>query len=105
MNLEKFKNLIIKCPHCGCEYHLAEIFMPTDIIGEPHDIVRDEDENIIYFEDTKLDSVQTYECYNCNTKFTVEAYITTEIAANPESDISEVDYFEDNIFEDKSIQL
>ena len=39
---------IIKCPHCGYEYTLEELFLASDILGKPRDLVRDPLGKILY---------------------------------------------------------
>lgn len=35
------KDLVIKCPSCGCEYLPGEIYLPNVLIGQPKDVERD----------------------------------------------------------------
>ena len=37
----------INCPYCNIEYLPGEIFIPNYIIGQPKEIERDEDGNIV----------------------------------------------------------
>ena len=72
-------NLIIKCPHCGAEYLLEEIFYPEDIFGETSNgkylTVKDENGRILSTESTK-NLKQTYTCDYCDKDFEVTLNIS-----------------------------
>lgn len=83
----KQKELVIKCPHCGYEYHPAEIFTAISFTGKPVDIVRDCLGKIIYVEYEKgkeLDLVEHYVCENCERAFQVEATISYKVKEEKE---------------------
>lgn len=69
--MEKF---IIKCPECGYEYLPCEIYYPQDL-GNAHNIVRDMEGKILYYDGGNIDTSAEYKCDNCNTFFRVEAKI------------------------------
>ena len=75
-----FVNGIIKCPKCGCEYNIDEIFVPGALTGRSHRVIKNEDGKILYIdylsEDDKPDYTERYKCDNCDCDFTVEAKIT-----------------------------
>ena len=48
------KNLVIKCPKCGYEYLPAEIFFPDVLLGEPSNIIRDEEGKVEFFEGNSM---------------------------------------------------
>ena len=37
------KSITIKCPYCGAEYKVSEIFYPYDLTGKVTEVIRDED--------------------------------------------------------------
>ena len=41
------KKNTIRCPHCGCEYLPAEIYLPNDFLGYPTNIIKDEKGEIL----------------------------------------------------------
>ena len=67
---------IIKCPKCGREYVAAEIFMPSDLLGKPNNIIRDDDGKIILCEGEQPELKEEYTCDNCGTTF--EAFLHIE---------------------------
>lgn len=72
------KSNIIKCPHCGYEYHVAEIFYPDEIVGKPENIVRFNTE-IISFMDDSIKPTAYFTCDNCNKDFKVTTSIKYEV--------------------------
>lgn len=74
------QNNIIKCPNCGCEYNIDEIFIPGSLVGKSHRVIKNEDGKILYIdylsEDDKPDYTERYKCDQCDSEFTVEAKIT-----------------------------
>lgn len=74
------QNNIIKCPNCGCEYNIDEIFVPSSLVGKSHRVIKNEEGKILYIdyvsEDDKPDYTERYKCDNCDTDFVVEAKIT-----------------------------
>lgn len=68
---------IIKCPHCGYEYLIDEIFMPSDLMGKSTGIIRDALGKILYSEYKEEPIMtQSYICDHCNRQFVVEATLT-----------------------------
>jgi len=70
---------IIKCPHCGYEYTLEELFLASDILGKPRDLVRDPLGKILYCgweEDSEPEYKTKYICDHCNKIFNAELKIT-----------------------------
>ena len=59
----------IKCPNCNAEYHPAEIFFPRDFFGEPGQIIRDQNNQIVTITGTDMNLNETYRCDFCNTTF------------------------------------
>lgn len=70
MKPRKFE--LIECPHCGRQYLPAEIFVPKYFFGKPKDIVRDVYGKILEYEDTSVDTCETYTCDKCNTTFDIK---------------------------------
>ena len=69
------KKYIIKCPKCGAEYLPAEIFV-TDYLGNPKNIIKDENGKIEHFDGSPLELKEEYECDVCGCKFTIEGDVT-----------------------------
>ncbi len=71
----------IICPHCGAEYLPAEIFYPESILGNPSNIIKDEDGLIEHYEGEEPDFTEEYTCDKCGHTFTVTGdvvYTVTE---------------------------
>lgn len=68
------KDLIIKCPKCGCEYLPAEIYYPDKFLGSPYSITKISNEVVFGGDNMNLEEV--YECDNCGTTFVVNASVS-----------------------------
>lgn len=67
--------ITIKCPHCGYEYLPCEIFYPDDFLGTACDIVRDDNNKIIFFNNDNMNLFEEYTCDGCGKTFKVEAEV------------------------------
>lgn len=74
------KKTTIRCPKCGREYLPGEIYYPEDFLGQPKNIIKDEDGNVLGFEGSDMNTVEEYVCDVCGAKFTVDASITFRTA-------------------------
>lgn len=99
-SLENNQNLI-RCPHCGQEYLPAEIFMPTDLLGEPTDIIRKPDGKIDFFLGEKPTFETEYCCDNCDTVFRVRARLSCESFTDEDFNDEYVSKLKVNIFENE----
>lgn len=85
--------MLTRCPHCGCEYHMAEIFMPDDVTGRVRNAIKDPLGKMIYVEyedDGEPCLTQRYCCDQCGMDFVAEAIVS--IKSRPvaeEADFSE----------------
>ena len=97
MNKEE-KRLIIKCPHCGQEYLPAEIFIPSEFMGKPEGIIKEDKGNIEFYSGNNMNLDEEYICDKCGKKF----FIQTDISFKT---IKENDDFNDEysvlIYEDR----
>lgn len=73
MKPRKFE--IIECPHCGRQYLPSEIFIPDCYFGRPRDIVRDAFGQILDYEGTSVECMESYTCDKCDTTFNVKGKI------------------------------
>lgn len=84
---------IVKCPHCGWEYLLGEVYYPENTIGQPSNIIRDPLGKILYeeYEDgNKPLAEDKFVCENCDRPFIVELTTTVKVRAEePELDFTE----------------
>lgn len=80
---------IIKCPYCGYEYLPAEIFYPKTFLGEPYNIIRDENGVILGYQGTDMNTLENYSCDNCSKQFSVESCVSFK--SNQITDIFEDD--------------
>ena len=69
----------IKCPVCGYEYVVSEIFIPKYLLGNPKLIERDNEGKIDVYVGDEQDLVEEYTCDNCSTAFKVRANITFDV--------------------------
>ena len=74
------KKTTIRCPQCSCEYLPAEIYYPNDFLGKPTNIIKDEEGQVLGFHGEDMNTVETFICDKCGTKFTVDASITFRTA-------------------------
>ena len=78
----------IKCPHCGYEYHPGELFLPGELIGQPNQILRDQEGKIVYVDYPEYKELTTktdYICDKCNKPFIVEATVTYKSSEQEEA--------------------
>lgn len=87
---------IIKCPHCGYEYHLSEIFYPEDFTGTPDQIIKDALGKILYldYKEGKEPVPQTqFICDGCNKPFIASIGITVK----SKEEVEELDFSEEYV--------
>lgn len=72
----KRKPIVITCPSCGKEYLPSELFIPKAFFGEPVVINRDENNKIINFVGTDMDTDETFCCDKCNKIFNIHTKIS-----------------------------
>lgn len=76
-NLNK-ERYLVRCPVCGQEYLPAELFMPSDFLGNPKDIVKRRDGKIDFYLGEEPTLETDYICDNCGTKFKTVAKVYFE---------------------------
>lgn len=81
----------IVCPNCGYEYHSAEIFVPSAIIGKPVGIERDNNGKITKVISDNVNFKETYQCDKCNKHFSIVANIDYEVISDSNVDF-DTDY-------------
>lgn len=93
-----FHKYVIKCPYCGAEYLLEEIFMADDIIGNRH-AIKDEKGRIVFIEGDNPELVSEYICDYCDKKFTasIEFDVCTGIVQDLWEDDYSVEIYKDRI--------
>lgn len=70
------KKTSIKCPNCGWEYLPGEIYMPRSFIGQPKNIIKDENGNVLGYDAEDMNTVETFECEHCGQLFKIDATVT-----------------------------
>ena len=103
---------LIKCPVCGQEYLPAELFLPSDFLGKPTDIVKTNSGKIDFYLGEKPSYETEYICDNCSTTFKVKAKVIFDTSVKEES--FDTDYVsklksnvlgsEVNLFDDNSAE-
>lgn len=69
------EEILIKCPHCGCEYLPCEIFYPNEFLGKSYDIVKDENGKIITYSGKNMNKNEEFVCEHCGKEFEVCAQV------------------------------
>lgn len=72
----------IKCPNCGSEYLISEIFYSDDLLDNPEVIIRDEENKILDIIGEKATYKEEYTCDFCNTPFEVLLEIKPKVVAS-----------------------
>lgn len=70
------KKTTIRCPECGWEYLPGEIYFPTDFVGKPTNVIKDEEGNVLGFDGEDMNTLETYTCDHCGKTFNVDASVT-----------------------------
>lgn len=82
-------NWVVKCPHCGKEYHLCEIAMPGELLGtpRPNGIIKDPLGKILYldFEDEPATTFE-FTCEDCDKDFLVDVLLQATVRRKPEEE-------------------
>jgi len=81
--------IIGKCPKCGAEYTVSEIFLPGQIIGKPIEILKDDFGKIIFISGAKPELTEGWTCDICNTYFKFKVNISLESQYDEDKDFSE----------------
>lgn len=83
------KKTTIRCPHCGREFLPGEIYLPKEFLGQPTDIIRGFNGDILAYEGNDMNTKETYICEECNTKFSVDAVVTFRVEAVEEENFDD----------------
>ena len=75
------KKTTIRCPHCGWEYLPAEIYYANDFLGEPKNIIKTEEGNVLGFDGEDMNTEETYYCDHCGKQFKIDASVTFKTSA------------------------
>ena len=88
--MEKNTNIIkVKCPHCGAEYTIDEIYLAQYITGKSKNVIKDAAGTILHVDyDLEPDLAELFTCEYCNKDFKVDLDIKTKTSAVDE----EVDF-------------
>lgn len=74
------KNLVtFRCPNCNTEYHPGEVFLPNYFLGQPKDMERDIEGNILWVDGIDQDLTETYICDKCNKKINIKANLSFDV--------------------------
>ncbi len=80
---------VIKCPVCGEEYMLGDIFYPDKFFGRQIDLVRKPSGEVDYFLGEDPDLSEEFTCENCLTKLNIKANINFNITTIKEENFDE----------------
>ena len=83
------KKTTIRCPHCGWEYLPGEIYIPGDFVGQPSNIIKNEEGDVIGFDGDDMITTEEFVCDHCGKRFSVDASITFRTA--PITDVFDED--------------
>ena len=75
--MENTNTVIIKCPHCGAQYTLDEIYISKYLTGKSATVVKDALGKILYIDfEEQPDLSEKFNCEYCNKDFNVTLNIT-----------------------------
>lgn len=83
---------IIKCPHCGFEYHPSEIFYPNAFFGRTDSLIKSPVGKILYVdyqEGEEPNFQEHFECEDCGKSFVINAtvsYSTSKVSEEVDFD-------------------
>lgn len=84
---------VIRCPHCGTEYHPSEIFIPEYLIGRPKDIEKNYLGKIVNIEMAlKPDLKEEFTCEKCFQKLNISAHIRYDVSIKTYEDYTTKKY-------------
>ena len=85
--MKKENYITVKCPHCGAEYTLDELFMPNSLLGKTKNIIKDPSGKIIGIEWLEpQDTTENYICDYCDKSFDVILDLKARTALPDEED-------------------
>ena len=67
---------VVRCPYCGAEYLVSEIFMPESLLDKAYTIHKDENGILEFVDGEQAELVESYICDYCNKQFKVEAKVS-----------------------------
>jgi len=82
-------NDIIRCPKCNWEYLPGEIFIPSQLIGQPKDIERTVDGKIDTYYGIYPDKQEQFCCEHCGCALLIKADIKYSVTHDIEHDFSD----------------
>ena len=74
----------IKCPICGEEFMPAEVFLPTDLLGKPTEIIKTHSGKIEFFLGDEPDFEESYVCDGCGSKLKIKANLSFKVELEEE---------------------
>lgn len=80
---------VIKCPVCGEEYMIGDVFMPNKFFGRQTEIVKKPSGEIDYYLGEDPDLNEEFICENCLTKLKIKANITFNIEQKSQENFDE----------------
>ncbi len=79
----------IQCPNCGCEYLPGELFIPNNVIGQPINIIKNEDGKIEAFRKGDQCLIAEYTCDKCNKPLKITVGLDFSAEVDTTHDMSE----------------
>ena len=89
---KKYASTHIRCPYCGYEYSIAEIYYPDDLVGSENPVIRNSKNEITYSTGNPPNLDRDYTCDNCSKSFQVSAcqkFITKKLDELKDADFEE----------------
>lgn len=87
--VDRRKDVVITCPHCGREYLPAEIYVPNAFFGHPEDIDRNDSGKVEFYSGPGMDLTETYDC-DCGKSFRVVARVDFKSTPTEDSTFEEI---------------
>ena len=79
----------IKCPNCGWEYLPGEIYLPKQFLGQPRDVERSIEGEILNYYGDVQNLKETYRCDHCSKFFDVTANVSFSTKVNIEHNLDD----------------
>lgn len=86
---------IISCPHCGYQYLPGEIFDPKYFLGQPHNVVRNVNGEILGYEGIQMTDMESFICDHCGEEFKVYAKVSFNCENADIKQIKPINLFEE----------
>lgn len=92
--------ITIECPKCGKEFLPGEIYLPKHFLGQPTDILRNNQGKVEDYLGIPMNLEEEYVCDKCGSHFKVQAKLSFKATDLPKYNTKN---YRSKLFEDKLI--